>query len=330
MHMLHSLSGTIPYHARRQQQQRALTLSGTIPHLLRLLLLLTLHMPSGAWLNHCRGSGHIQWHCAENFSKQSSSPVAEAEKVLDRICTDRGGRTTRVTTTVDLSSISPPSILSSSTPSSSSSSQGTFTIFHHISHRRLGQQQPIASQGCQEMILIPKTRLNIASYNLRGLKRFGRQAELSHLLDIHRFDFIGLQETKCTGNTISNLGAGFLFNSSDNPFPGKEDHRGTGLVFRKNFAPAPRKTYQGSSRWCGAVFLAKPVPLLILSAYAPTASADPGEKDKFYQDLSEIVAENGGSLVIILGDFNARILDSRKTRDSRDTLGKTFSRAHTH
>ena len=164
------------------------------------------------------------------------------------------------------------------------------------------------------MILIPKTRLKIASYNLRGIKRFGRQAELelTHLLDIRRFDFIGLQETKCTGNTISTLAAGFLLNSSDNPFPGKEDHRGTGLVFRKTFAPALRKTYQGSSRWCGAVFLAalaKPVPLLVISVYAPTASADPDTKDKFYQDLSEIITENGGSLVIILGGFNARILD---------------------
>ena len=234
---------------------------------------------------------------------------AESEKVLAKLCRNKGGKMTNVTTIVDLSSIPPPPILTSSSPSISSSF-GASTIYHHISLSRLGRQHPINSQRGQDLIVIPKTRLKIATYNLRGIKRFGRQAELSHLLDIHRFDFIGLQETKCTGNTISTLAAGFLLNSSENPFPGKEEHRGTGLVFRRTFASALRKTYQGSSRWCGAVFLAKPVPLLILSVYAPTAAADPDTKDKFYQEIREIIAENGGAFVIILGDFNARILEN--------------------
>ena len=143
---------------------------------------------------------------------------------------------------------------------------------------------------------------------MRGLKRFGRQCELSHLLEKHNFDILGIQETKCSGNTLSTLAVGFLLNSSDNPFPGKEEHRGTGLVIRKTLAPALRKTYQGSSRRCGALFLANPVPLLILSVYAPTAAAETDTKDTFYQDISKIIAENGGAMIVILGDFNARSL----------------------
>ena len=104
------------------------------------------------------------------------------------------------------------------------------------------------------------------------------------------------------------MAAGFLLNSSENPFPGNVEHHGTGIVFRRNLAPALRKVYQGSSRWCGALFLAKPIPLLILSVYAPTAATNPEIKEKFYQEIGEIIAENGGAMVILLGDFNARIL----------------------
>ena len=54
----------------------------------------------------------------------------------------------------------------------------------------------------------------------------------------------------------------------------------------------------------------KPVPLLIISAYAPTAAADTEEKTRFYHGLRNILAENGGAMVIIHGDFNARILQN--------------------
>ena len=54
--------------------------------------------------------------------------------------------------------------------------------------------------------------------------------------------------------------------------------------------------------------MAHPVPFLVLSVYAPTAAAETDTKDTFYQDISEIISENGGAMIVILGDFNARIL----------------------
>ena len=80
------------------------------------------------------------------------------------------------------------------------------------------------------------------------------------------------------------------------------------MVISKELARSIRKTYQGSSRWCGIVCLATPVPLLALSVYAPTAAADAQEKYTFYQEIGEIIAENGGAFIVILGDFNAQLL----------------------
>ena len=52
----------------------------------------------------------------------------------------------------------------------------------------------------------------------------------------------------------------------------------------------------------------QPLPILVLSIYAPTAAAPEEEKTIFYREVGEIIRENAGTYLIILGDFNARIL----------------------
>ena len=179
-------------------------------------------------------------------------------------------------------------------------------ISHHISTStgRPAQNQPELDSAPR----LQDINLKVSTYNIRGLKRFGRHNEISHLIRQTNCSIIGIQETKSTGNTITTLADGYLLNSSDNPLAGKEEHRGTGLIFQNKLPHSLFKTYQGSSRWCGAVFATLPVPILALSVYAPTAATPVEEKEKFYQEIGEIIAENGGAFVIILGDFNARIL----------------------
>ena len=185
------------------------------------------------------------------------------------------------------------------------------TISHHVPTRG---QTPLKSdpinmhKTVQDPILLRKTSLKFGTYNIRGIKRFGRHCELSHLLKQNNFDILGIQETKCSGNTVIPLADGFLFNSSQESRPNRPEHRGTGIIVSKEMARSIRTTYQGSSRWCGLVLLAHPVPLLVLSAYAPTAAAETEEKQNFYQEIGEILAENGGAFVVLLGDFNAQIL----------------------
>ena len=225
-----------------------------------------------------------------------------AENAPRRIHTDREGRTTSVERVLSLSD------LSHSLSEQQQSPEGLFDIFRHIPQPPLDLSSRTVLQETLECIDMRSYKLQFMTYNIRGLKRFGRQCELSYLLDTHQVDFLGAQETKCTGNTLNTLAAGYLINSSDTPAPGKEEHRGTGILFRKRFATALRATYQGSSRWCGALFSASPVPILVLSVNAPTAAATPDEKQLFYREIGEILSENGGALVILLGDFNARIL----------------------
>ena len=266
-------------------------------------------------LNRCSGSTMNQAQAqtdrlsTNSFRSFQLEKLIRTEKTLSRIH-GRHQITTPVVCSVSLSSLanSNSSSYSYLMPSSSShcpKAFGPIIIIQHNSHSPLKSPErdfhPEDSLSGTPLNYLDsrKVQLRFASYNIRGIKRFGRQTELSHLLSHHKLDIIGIQQQ---------LAHGYLLNSSDTTLHGREETRGTGLIFKKHLAPSLRKLYQGNSRWCGALFLAKPVPILVLSVYAPTAAADIETKMHFYQDIGEIIRENGGALVIILGDFNARIL----------------------
>ena len=229
--------------------------------------------------------------------------TSKAETCLARI--HRSQTSIQVHLSTSLSNLSRDNLLQS---------HGTVAIFRHISAtntslERAGRERNTHIDHHPKFLVdLDAIKLQFATYNIRGLKRVGRQAEISHLLSNYHLDIIGIQETKCSGNTLGTLASGYLLNSSAESQHNKEEHRGTGIAFSKRMAPSIRKIYQGSSRWCGILFLAKPVPLFVLSVYAPTATAETEDKQRFYQEISEIITENGGAMIVILGDFNARIL----------------------
>ena len=116
---------------------------------------------------------------SRELQENSSACIPKEERSIQHIHKDTGGRTREVIRSIELASLS---ALPSLSPPSSSMSRGTFTISHHISHPGSGQE-PDNPPVSQESIQLKKVRLNLGTYNIRGLKRFGRQSELSHLLE---------------------------------------------------------------------------------------------------------------------------------------------------
>ena len=75
----------------------------------------------------------------------------------------------------------------------------------------------------------------------------------------------------------------------------------------------------GGSRWTSSRFLS------LISAYAPTAKAPPGVKAKFVDDFQcTLDALPAGDIVMILGDFNARI----GKRESEDDVWREVRGLH--
>ena len=208
-----------------------------------------------------------------------------AENAFARIDKEHTGRAQRVTLSTSQLSHSELSALDSNRP--------TGPTIHHIPTEGSAPQTSLCINSAgipQDPISLKKISLKFASYNIRGLKRIGRHCELSHLLVQNHFDIMGIQETKCSGNTVTPLADGFLFNSSNEIIPNRPEHRGTGIIISKELAPSIRVTYQGSSRWCGIVLLATPVPLLALSVYAPTKNKRGGR----YTKKTNVLPRNWG------------------------------------
>ena len=163
---------------------------------------------------------------------QATEPVSqhcplEAEKALARMRRIRKGKGgIRVHTSASLAESGFVS------PHSTPSGLSTPAIFHHIPPIRVREKR-IDREKVTNSLTIPRLqnlRIKIGSYNIRGQKIIGRLCEMSHLIKITGWSILGLQETKCSGNTMTTLAEGFLLNSSDNPLPNKKKHRGTGLI----------------------------------------------------------------------------------------------------
>ena len=132
-------------------------------------------------------------------------------------------------------------------------------------------------------------------------------------------DFLCLQETHTVGNVEMRMGNYVLFNGSS-VAGGRESH-GVGILMHKRFRPLIRYMYSGHSRSIAVCLDYKPLPLLLLSAYAPTAVSPLEEKERFYSRIKYILQHTPQAIPIIAGDFNARVV-SRE--DNANVFGPHF------
>ena len=66
-------------------------------------------------------------------------------------------------------------------------------------------------------------------------------------------------------------------------------------------------------------FAAKPRDMTLIQCYAPTADKSDEEIELFYTELGRVLAETPKHIVLITGDFNARVGEDAK---ESDVLGK--------
>ena len=111
--------------------------------------------------------------------------------------------------------------------------------------------------------------------------------------------------------------------AASNPILGLE-WAGVGIVLSPGAEKALRDVKPCGSRIMTATFHG-PIPLTIISAYAPQAGRTTEEKDTFYQALDSAMEDNKHSATLILGDFNARLracLDGEEAIMGRHVFGR--------
>ncbi|XP_065182159.1 craniofacial development protein 2-like [Sycon ciliatum] len=179
------------------------------------------------------------------------------------------------------------------------------------------------------------SNLNIATFNVLGLKSSLKRTTLTRDLARCAVDVCSLQETKLTdGLDESILGHRLIC------FPTKNYHYGLGfavssrLEIHRYWAVSDRvavltlssspsalvSVHQGQNVASGRPFLA------IINAYAPTSTrcaSNVAEMDRFYDDLATAYSEvSSSALLYICGDFNAKVGSGRRNANCLGSHGR--------
>ena len=148
----------------------------------------------------------------------------------------------------------------------------------------------------------------MGEWNVRTLNGSARRELFADVLTHRGIEICALCETKCreeeTMSTLrSSTGQGYVLYST----AAKDGVGGVGIALRETLAESVVWWRPGDARTCAIRLRCRPLDLVLVVAYAPTEQSEEKEKDGFYETLSETYQATRGDLVIVAGDFNARL-----------------------
>ena len=170
--------------------------------------------------------------------------------------------------------------------------------------------------------------LKVASWNVRtllGENDGGRgprrkTALLAHELDRYSIDVVALSETRLSGEGSITEGSYIIFWRGY--LEGQVRQHGVGLAIShmRGYIEEPNYVSERLIPLC--IPLVRGEHMLVISAYAPTLTAEEDQKDHFYIALdTDLMKACPKDKIILLGDFNARV-------DSRTDLWRGIIGAH--
>ena len=155
-------------------------------------------------------------------------------------------------------------------------------------------------------LLSAKKVMRIGTWNVRTLRGLGKSEQLAMEMERNGLMVLGVTETHLPGTGVQTLHENKEYIML---FSGRGDggmSEGVGLAIAPEARSALRSWRPITSRLLVAEFLTRMGPLAIVVAYGPTENSVSEEKEHFIADLEEVMRRING-LVIVMGDFNARI-----------------------
>ncbi|MEM1223986.1 MAG: reverse transcriptase domain-containing protein, partial [Verrucomicrobiota bacterium] len=156
-----------------------------------------------------------------------------------------------------------------------------------------------------------KKSFNVASWNVRTLKSTGKPELVIRELCHRKIDSCSLQETRASEECAIEVRCPDpLCSSSYTIYQSKSQNgqQGVAIALKSDLSQAVSAWSAISSLIIYVELDAKPLPITILSAYAPTDDASQSVKDTFYEDLHQTISRiPKKNVLVVAGDFNARI-----------------------
>lgn len=165
-----------------------------------------------------------------------------------------------------------------------------------------------------------KTKTNIGTWNVRGMLQAGKTHIIEKELQRCNIPIAGISETHWRGK-------GHFNTSMDNTiiFSGNENNSNHGVAFI--LSSGVSKSIMGyeavNHRILTLKLYSSPVALNIIQVYAPTSVSPEDEIDEFYTVLERTIDKiPNREILIILGDFNAKIGSTKDDTHIRNIVGR--------
>lgn len=188
-----------------------------------------------------------------------------------------------------------------------------------------GNNPPIGSPGGINLRKATEFRgsndvLTIGTWNVRGLLQIGKTHIMEKELERCGMSVTGICEThwKGKGHFKTSNGNTIIFSSNED-----NSRNGVGFVISANTYKYVMAYDAISDRIATIKLKSKPVPLNIIQVYAPTSDYNDQEIEDFYGKLEETLSNiPGREIAMIVGDFNAKVGDTKRDDHIRNVVGK--------
>ena len=138
-----------------------------------------------------------------------------------------------------------------------------------------------------------------ASRNVGSLT--GKGKELVDEMKRRRIDIMGIQETKWGGNSARVLGDGYKV-----IYSGEVNKRnGVGVVVAEEWTKGVVSVDRVSDRLLAVKLVMGEELAVVISAYGPQTGCEGGEKERFMDELDQLVGKT--ELLIVCGDLNGHV-----------------------
>lgn len=163
-----------------------------------------------------------------------------------------------------------------------------------------------------------KSKINIGTWNVRGLLSVGKLQILERELMTAEMDICGLSETHWKGKGHFTTAEHRIFVSgSDNA-----SQNGVAIVVNKRMVQYVDSYQTISDRIIKVTIRTKPTNMHLIQVYMPTTDADDKQVEDTYQEIEQLVsATPKKEPLVILGDFNSKVGKSADNNNLQNIIG---------
>lgn len=195
---------------------------------------------------------------------------------------------------------------------------GTQSVKLATGRGNVGNQASLGKNATGRKQIPLRKNIRIGTWNVRGLLDEGKLHILDYELQRCNSIVTGLSETHWKSSGHRELDKHTIYYSRD----GNNSYAGVAIAIPKQWTKAVLGYNPVNNRIITMKLDASPAPLNIIQVYAPTSAAKDEDVEGFYRDIeSSIATIPSRELLVILGDFNAKVGETRMDEGLRNIVG---------